>query len=61
MSRVSDDFGVAAGLIWFTGEYQRDSRDKAGRATAKTPSREVVAVISASKFSVLSVDDVEDG
>ena len=32
------------------------SPDKVGRTTSKTPSRAVVAVISASKFSVLSVE-----
>ena len=50
------DIGMEKDNVWALV-----SPDKAGRATAKTPSREVVAVISASKFFVLSVDDVEDG
>ena len=35
--------------------------DKVGRATSNTPNRDEVVVISASKFSVLSVDEVEEG
>lgn len=35
--------------------------DKVGRASSKTPDRVDVAVISASKYSVLSVEDVEEG
>lgn len=37
------------------------SPDKVGRASLKTPRSETVAVISASKFSVLSVDEIEEG
>lgn len=42
-------------------EWLNVSPDKVGRASLKTPRTETVAVISASKFSVLSVDEIEEG